>query len=125
MNAHLKAHRTYGQVNQAIRSERSIELELFARVTKQMSQYCGSRGRCDADLASILHENRMLWSTLATAVADPENLLDQQLRAQIFYLAEFTDQHTRKVLRGDASVDALRDINFSIMKGLQGEAKAA
>ena len=54
-------------------------------------------------------------------VAEPTNLLPQPLRAQIFYLAEFTMHHSAKVLKGDASVAPLIDINTAVMRGLRGD----
>jgi flagellar protein FlaF len=41
------------------------------------------------------------------------------LRARIFYLAEFTRAHTRKVLRRTAGPDALVEINLAVMRGLR------
>ena len=74
-----------------------------------------------ADMAAALHENRRLWILLATSVADPDNELPQALRAQIFYLAEFTMQHSQKVLEGKATADVLIEINTSMMRGLRQE----
>lgn len=74
-----------------------------------------------ADLAAALHDNRRLWTLLATSVADSKNELPQPLRAQIFYLAEFTLQHSQKVLEGNASAQILIDINTSVMRGLRQE----
>lgn len=74
-----------------------------------------------SELAAALHENRRLWILLATSVADSENELPQSLRAQLFYLAEFTLQHSQKVLDGTASADVLIDINTSVMRGLRQE----
>lgn len=74
-----------------------------------------------ADFAAALHENCRLWILLATSVADPDNELPQALRAQIFYLAEFTMQHSQKVLEGKATADVLIEINTSMMRGLRQE----
>ena len=54
-------------------------------------------------------------------MAGAENELPQDLRARIFYLAEFTQAHSRKVLSEGASVDALVEINASVMRGLRQE----
>ena len=62
---------------------------------------------------------------MATQVADAKNALPQGLRAQIFYLAEFTLQHSRKALSGGASVRPLIEINTAVMRGLRGEGQAA
>lgn len=74
-----------------------------------------------ADLAAAIHENRRLWTLLATSVADSDNELPQTLRAQIFYLAEFTMLHSQKVLDGKATADVLIEINTSVMRGLRQE----
>ena len=50
--------------------------------------------------------------------------LPPALRAQLFYLYEFTDQHSRKVLAGNASIEVLVDINTAVMRGLRGETGA-
>ena len=55
----------------------------------------------------------------AADVADRANGLPQDLRARIFYLAEFTDQHSSKVLSGKGKADVLVEINAAIMRGLR------
>jgi flagellar protein FlaF len=55
---------------------------------------------------------------MAADVADSLNSLAPQLRAQIFYLAEFTELHSKKVLRGEATAEVLIEINTSILRGL-------
>lgn len=76
-------------------------------------------------LIEAMYENRQLWNTLAADVADPENLLPEDLRARIFYLAEFTTQHSRKVLQDEASPVPLLEINAAIIGGLQERAPTA
>jgi len=56
-----------------------------------------------------------------TDVASPQNALPKDLRARIFYLAEFTAQHTRKVLRNEDTAVPLLEINAAILGGLQAE----
>ncbi len=72
-------------------------------------------------LAEALHENRTLWTHLAAEVADDDNELSQDLRARLFYLAEFTAHHSRKVLRGEADVAPLIEVNTAVMRGLSGK----
>ena len=69
----------------------------------------------------VSHDNRRLWTILAADVSLPENPLPAPLRARLFYLAEFTQAHSRKVLLGQARADILVDINTAIMKGLRSE----
>ena len=117
MNVMLRAKQAYSPSAPTIRTPRSVEQQLFGQITarlQNLSETSDYTARVQA-----LHDNRKLWSTIAIDVADPANTLPQQLRAQIFYLAEFTSEHTRKVLKKEADVDALIDINRSIMAGLQ------
>ncbi len=123
MNATLMAQNAYTTATTAIKTPRSIELDVFSRVTRRLSRKLEETNY--PEFARALHENRHLWTLLAVDVADPDNGLPQDLRARLFYLAEFTLQHTSKVLAGTASVDILHEINSSVMRGLrqQGETR--
>ncbi|MGB7262958.1 MAG: flagellar biosynthesis regulator FlaF [Albidovulum sp.] len=124
MNAYQMAQTAYSGASAPIRTGRGTEYELFARVTHRL----GIAGRGDADfnaLVRALHDNRALWTALAADVAVETNGLPQSLRAQIFYLSEFTNHHSRRVLAGKAGVDVLVDINTAIMRGLRMEGEAA
>lgn len=124
MNASILAKTAYANPDQPIRTLRGTEYEIFARVTHRLKQ-AGARAKSDfSALARALYENRRLWTTLAVDVASSENQLPEQLRARLFYLNEFTQAHSRKVLAGDATVDVLIDINTSIMRGLRKEGAA-
>lgn len=121
MNASILAKTAYANPDQPTRTLRGTEYEIFARVTHRL-KLAGTRAKSDfSALARALYENRRLWTTLAVDVASPENQLPEQLRARLFYLNEFTQAHSRKVLAGDATVDVLVDINTSIMRGLRKE----
>lgn len=117
MNVQLTAQRAYAQNSAPVRTPRGIEYDAFARITHRLKS--ASEAGQIAPLATALHDNRRLWTLLATQVAEAENELSADLRARIFYLAEFTNQHSRKVLRGQASPIALIDINTAIMRGLR------
>lgn len=119
MNAMQLAKTAYTSTSTPVRTARGTEYDAFAKVTHRLKSLC--RKRNFPDFAKALHDNRQLWNILAIDVADQENALPQQLRAQIFYLAEFTSQHTSKVLGQDAEVQPLVDINFAIMRGLNKE----
>lgn len=101
------------------RTPRATEYELFARITHRLKS-AATKGRLHfAELAAALHDNQCLWSTLATDVAEPTNGLPANLRARIFYLAEFTRLHTSRIMAGSGSTDVLIDINAAVMKGLR------
>ena len=67
-----------------------------------------------------MDRNLRLWSALAADLASPENALPPELRARLFYLYEFTAQHSRAILDGSGSASVLVDINTAVMRGLRG-----
>jgi len=118
------AQSAYNPVQSAVKTERGTEHAAFERVTAQLSRADRPEASV-AQKATALHDNRRLWTLMAANVADSSNALPKSLRAQIFYLAEFTLQHSRKVLSGGAPLAPLIDINTAVMRGLRGEARAA
>ena len=116
MNATDMAQRAYAPTAAPTRSDRSIEYQVIARITFRMKSAIEADNR--VKLIEALHENRKLWRTLALDVADVDNMLPTDLRARIFYLAEFTDQHTSEVLTNKVSPVPLLEINMAILRGL-------
>ena len=115
------ARTAYSAPGTPARTLRGIEYDLFARVTHRL-KVAHSAGRAEfAALAIALHENQELWTTLAADVSEPGNALPAPLRAQLFYLFEFTAQHSRKIMAGEGTAEVLIDINTAIMRGLRGE----
>jgi flagellar protein FlaF len=124
VNAQLLAKSAYMAAATPTRTERGTEYEIFSRITRKLG--AAARGECDfQSVVSALHDNRILWNALAADVAIETNALPSALRAQIFYLSEFTTHHTRRVLAGEATVDALVEINTAVMRGLRQEGAAA
>lgn len=124
MNAIFQAQNAYGQTNHAIRTPRSTECDAVARITQALKATAERTPGNMAELASALSANRELWTLFAAEVADKGNPLPKELRARIFYLAEFTTAHSRKVLNRQADVAALIEINTAIMRGLRDRSAA-
>lgn len=120
VNAIQQARQAYAPGNAHLRSARSAELQVFAEVTARLNA-AATGIVAPATTAGAIHDNRRLWTRIAADVADDGNGLPQALRAQIFFLAEFTQQHSRRVLRGEADLQALIDINTAMMRGLDGQ----
>ncbi|MEL7463170.1 MAG: flagellar biosynthesis regulator FlaF [Pseudomonadota bacterium] len=132
-----RAATAYGDPASFAKSPRQTEYLAFARITQALKRNADRKAVSDdesgggadpaadhrrfAQLAEALHENLRLWTIVQRDVAVPENSLPEGLRAQLFYLAEFTREHTKKVLRGDAPTDPLIDINTAVMRGLRSE----
>lgn len=121
MNVLSKSTPLYSVSDIALKPLRTIEYDLFASVSRKLTAAWPQRRSNFADLVKAVDENRTLWRTLAVDVAAPGNTLPTSLRAQLFYLYEFVDQHSEKILSDGASVEVLVDVNMAIMRGLRGE----
>ncbi|PHQ86809.1 MAG: flagellar biosynthesis regulator FlhF [Thalassobium sp.] len=121
VNVIEQARQAYAPAKSPLRTGRSAELQLFSETTARLRNAATSPKANFAALTEALHDNRTLWTHLAAEVADDENELSQDLRARLFYLAEFTTYHSRKVLRGEADVAPLIEINTAVMRGLSGK----
>lgn len=119
MNVFAQAQRAYSPAHAPTRTARSIEYEVIARITYRMKT--ALKNKDYPSLAGALHENNKLWMAFAIDVANPENLLPDDLRARIVYLADFTRQHTHKVLQKKETAVPLIEINAAIMRGLKQE----
>ncbi|MEM7745257.1 MAG: flagellar biosynthesis regulator FlaF [Pseudomonadota bacterium] len=118
MSAVAKMQNGYLTATRSIGTPREIEYRLLSDVTGRLRKASGPQGDFK-DLAAALHDNLMVWQALAIDVAENENGLPAQLRAQLFYLYEFALNHSPKVLQSEADASALVDINTAVMSGLR------
>ncbi len=121
MNATYLARQAYAPGQAPLRSARSAELSVFAEVTARLNAALVAGFPA---LVAAIHDNRRLWTRIAADVSDDGNGLDPDLRARIFWLAEFTDHHSRRVLAGEAGAEPLIEINTAMIRGLGGRAAA-
>lgn len=119
MNAINSAKEIYGNVTHMVKTPKRIEYEIFAKVTHQLKNAAIGKSENYPNFITALHQNRRLWTLLATDVADASNQLTPQLRGQIVYLAEFTNTYTSRVISEKISVRPLLDINTAILRGLK------
>lgn len=122
MNALSQAQSAYVAALTPTRTARGTEYEAVARITTRMRSASEKGADGFVALAEALHENRKLWNIFAVDVADPGNPLPKDLKARLFYLAEFTNQHTSMVLARQESVQPLLEINAAILRGLRSGA---
>ena len=114
------AKSAYAASTAPVRTDRGTEYAAFQTVTAKLKQAT----RADASMperAQALHDNRKLWTILASDLAEAGNGLPQSLRAQLFYLAEFSLLQSRKALESPDALEALVDINTAVMRGLSGK----
>ncbi|WP_299684811.1 flagellar biosynthesis regulator FlaF [uncultured Tateyamaria sp.] len=121
MNATTLAMRGYAENAVTTRNERRSEYDVFARVTQGLRDTATKAKANFPAYAEALHLNRRLWTALVVDLADPENPIPSDLKARVLYLSEFTQHHTRKILRDGASVMPLLEINMAVMRGLKSE----
>jgi flagellar biosynthesis activator protein FlaF len=125
MNTAQMARSAYARPDAPQRGLRAVEYDIFARVTRALSDAWARREADHPALVRALHDNGSLWRTLAVDLADPANALPSDLKARLFYLHEFTAAHSRKVLDGAAEAEVLIEVNTAVMRGLRGEGVAA
>ena len=118
MNIIDQAQQAYAPKTSVLRTSRSTEHQLFMEATVQLRKAAASKNTNFADFAQAIHANRAIWTHLATQVVEDDNALSDDIRARIFYLAEFTSFHSKKVLQGDAEIGPLVEINTAMMRGL-------
>lgn len=119
------ARAAYAKPGAAVRTERSTEYEAIARITARLKSADAKGHAAFRDLVAAVHDNRRLWATLAADVASSGNALPDALRAQVIYLAEFTDKHSRLVLDRSAGTAPLVEINTAVLRGLRGDGGTA
>ena len=125
MSATQQAQAAYGAAARPTLTPRGAEYEAFARITSRLKSVATRQPVDMRSLATAIHDNRRLWAVLAANAAGTDNKLPDRTRAQILSLAEFTRQHSGKVLRARASVIPLIEINAAIMRGLRASVKPA
>jgi flagellar protein FlaF len=120
MDASTQAISAYGHAQKGATTDRGIEYQVFARTTASLLA-AERRGKAGFnDLVGALHDNRRLWDALTVDLIDDGNQLSPKLRAQLLSLAGFVRRHAAKVLRCQASVQPIVDINQAVMNGLCG-----
>lgn len=122
MNAQSQAQRAYSAASAPTRTSRDLEYDAVARITHRIRSADPQNPEGFSKLVAALHDNKKLWNIFAADVADADNMLPPELKAQIFYLAEFTSQHTSKVLTNQADIAPLLEINTAILNGLRSGA---
>ena len=121
MNATSQALRGYAENAVSTRNGRRAEYEAVARITQGMRDAAVHAKTDFPAYAEALHLNQRLWAALVVDIADAQNPLPDELKARIIYLAEFTQHHTRKILREKASIMPLLEINMAVLRGLKKE----
>ncbi|MGR3541864.1 MAG: flagellar biosynthesis regulator FlaF [Hasllibacter sp.] len=116
------ATRGYASAAAMSRDPRSNEGEALRRAIAALA---AGRSAGFPALASAVHQNRRLWTLLGAQAADPGNARPAELRGRILSLARFASEHGSRVLRRQADVEPLIEINRAVMQGLRAPSEAA
>jgi len=100
-------------------SDKSVELRVFMSITAQLRAVDASDKLQFPALSDAIVENLKLWRILFIDLVNPENTLPLDLKTSLIQLAEFTQNHSRRVLLGEATPEVLVDINDSVIAGLR------
>ncbi|MGR3514785.1 MAG: flagellar biosynthesis regulator FlaF [Paracoccaceae bacterium] len=119
MNVVERAQEGYRKSGLHVKSPRDAEYEAIAKVSHRLRAASQNRKTDFPSYISAIYDNNRLWTTLASDVAVPENGLPKDLKARLFWLAEFTNRETQKLLKNQGDVGVLIEINASVLQGLR------
>lgn len=112
--------RAYQQAAQRAEPPRDLEYRLLGQVTRALMDAAELDPKDFAGRIDALDWNRRVWSALAADCASDRNALPGPVRAQIISLSMWVNRHTSSVMRREAAIEALIDVNRAIMQGLSG-----
>ena len=118
----------YRSTLRQIESPRQIERRLMASVTGRLETHADGFDNAEssydrlmilsAGLRAALSDNQKLWSAMKFDLADPGNVLPDELRARMISLALWVEKTTASVLGGTVGVRDLIAINNGIITAL-------
>lgn len=111
----------YGNSNHGVQTPKTTEYQIFAKVTQRLRFAADNPDQDRATTASALHDNRRLWTILATDLASDGNKMGESLKAGLLSLAAFSLGQSSKALKDHERIASLIEVNTSVMKGLRGE----
>lgn len=113
-----RARQGYGAMDRGIHSPREIEYRAFAKVTRALKQSAEDTSSDIGKRAKALHDNRHLWTILATDLAGERNKLEAPLRADLLSLAAYAINQSSRAIKEPALLARIIEINTTMMRGL-------
>ncbi len=116
------AGNAYKSTSNATATPQGVEYQTLVRLNGDLGVTEKKKRQDYPAYIRALSNNLKFWTIVGADAASETSPLPAQLRAQLFYLYEFTQHHTMKIIQGDKTltVDPLVDINKNIMTGLRG-----
>ncbi|MCI5041768.1 MAG: flagellar biosynthesis regulator FlaF [Donghicola eburneus] len=113
-----RARQGYGAMDRGVHSPREIEYKAFAKVTRALKLSADDTASNIGKRAKALHDNRQLWTILATDLAGGGNKLSENLRADLLSLAAYSINQSSRAIKDPALLPGLIEINTNMMRGL-------
>lgn len=117
------AQGAYQSAQTASEDPRAREYRLFIQVTAQLER-AAEEEEVSGTVGLALHDNRRLWNALMEDLSGEGNQLPKALKAQLISLGIWVNRHSSLVLRGEAKVQPLIDVNRMIIGGLSQQQDA-
>ena len=123
MNVSTLARNAYSDGAKLTATPRSIEYQVLSRLTGALVAAEKNRDKDYPAYIKALSRNLEFWTIVGADVARDTNPLPQTLKAQIFFLYEFVNLHTRKLTGSEpnVSIAALIEINENVINGLNSD----
>ncbi|MCA3245574.1 MAG: flagellar biosynthesis regulator FlaF [Azospirillum sp.] len=113
----MSGYQAYGRVQNATENPRSLEYRLLGQVTAALAKARdGQRGT--AEFVDAMLWNKKVWDAFIVDLSSEGNRLPKELRAQIIGIGLWVGRETIQVLDGTGDIDALINVNKTIMEGL-------
>jgi len=125
LNTFELARQAYAPSRPQVSTPVEVEAAIFGQITSRLRAAIRDKGPSGRNLAAAIDENRRLWTLLCVDLANDDNGLPRDLRAQLFGLGEFVQRHSSKVLRKEAVADVLVEINTAVLNGLNADRRAS
>ncbi len=109
--------KAYSATQKATADPRATEYRLFAQVTRALMAIGPT---LDPAAHEALYWNRTVWSTLQKDLANPSNRLPDALKAKLISLSLWVDRYSKQVIKGEADIAPLIQVNRAVMEGLAG-----
>lgn len=104
----------YQKAQEITDDPRVVEHRMLARVTGMLIKSAQARGN---DLTEACFYNRKLWTIFQADLANPDNVLPDDIKARLISLSIWVQKYTGEVL-GGAPVEPLINVNRTLMEGL-------
>ncbi len=117
MRASELARKGYTNTLKRTGSDIELELKIFTDITGRLASADIAKPGGISALNQAVADNARLWNIIFLDITNPDNTLSDALKSSLVYLAEFTREHTSKVLHGEAGHQILVEINNNVIAG--------